>query len=62
MGKALQMPLNLDEIKELLDYPNPPGDEEALEKLVRWTNEIVEEEGLEQFGARPRNSGAVGKW
>jgi hypothetical protein len=43
------MPLNLEEIKELLDYPNPPGDEETLGKLVQWTNELIEEEGLESI-------------
>ncbi len=46
--------LTLEEIKELLDWPNPPGDEEELELLVSITNSIIGKRGVETLTANPQ--------
>lgn len=50
--------LTLEEIKELLDWPNPPGNEEELELLVSMTNSIIREYGMEALTANPQQTKA----
>lgn len=41
------MALSLEDVYNLFEVKSLPGNEANLKTLVRWTNELVQEKGLE---------------